>query len=229
MDPVTPTIPQEGDPVFPDPGEGNTPAAPSAEIKPAETPAPSADPVKPDVKAVPFNEDPKVQEYINRQVETRVSKSLQEKFAPQADPSIPSWFGGDAKAWADFQGYIGNLKGEAKAEALREIEAKKDAEQKAVQEASDWFETSVKEIEATGEKVDRNKLMKFVYDNEIVDSKGRWNYKKGYEFMTLAEKANAAPSTLGERKQIAANAAPDPKPGKPQRDYATPADLRNVW
>jgi hypothetical protein len=138
-----------------------------------------------------------------------VGKTANEQQAPV---TIPPWFGGDEAQWAEFtkwnEGLIGKVKTEAKAEALQEIENKSKAEQDKIDEATNYFNSEVATIESdktinpNGVKVDRNKLLKFVLDNDLVDSHGRWNYKAGFRLMTgTAPQANN--QNVQDRKELA--------------------------
>ena len=221
----------EGDPAFPvEPEQKKTAPESSTETKPEETTTdPSPEVKKEDVTpaAVPFHEDPKVQDYINRQVEKRLDEGLKEKFAPkEEDVSIPAWFGGDAEAWKLYQADQQKLIDEAKSATIKEIEGKKQSEDEAQRKALEYFNSSVKEIETSGTKVDRNKLLKFVIDNELIDGQGRWNYKKGFEFMQALESVPKDPAALNQRKEIAASTTSDTKAEAQPKTFKTPNDFR---
>lgn len=173
-----------------------------------------------DAKAeVPFNEHPRWKELLEkdkqRDAELAELRSFKEqaeplisRFQPKEDVNIPSWFGGDEDSWEEFSGYLNSLKGEAKAEAIREIKAEQENQNLRVKEANDWFESNVAEIEAKGEKVDRNMLLKTAMDFELVDTQGRWNYKAAAEILkrgntdataaNLEAKKKAASATVSE-------------------------------
>ena len=131
---------------------------------------------------------------------------------PDAPVEVPSWFGGDENSWKEFQiwnqTHISKAKEEARTEALKEIETKSAMEQKAIADATSYFQEQVAVIESDkainpeGVKVDRNKLLKFVLDNELVDTKGRWNYRAAFQMMKSGITSTKADAT-NERKQIA--------------------------
>lgn len=132
--------------------------------------------------------------------------------APQ---EIPSWFGGDEDAWNDFSNWnnqaLAKAKEEARTEALSEINSKSEAEENAIKVATDYFTEQVTVLEADktinpkGEKVDRNKLLKFTMDNDLVDSKGRWNYKAAFIMMRGSVKA----VDTTDRKKLASDTTSD--------------------
>jgi hypothetical protein len=204
--------------------EGDTTAATSTEQDGGNTQ---------DVTNKPFHEDPKIQDYINRQLEKRLAEessklesNLADKFSPKEETTtIPVWFGGDEAQWKAYQADQARIVEEAKERAIREIETRTQAEQAKVKEAQDWFEQSVSELESTGAKVDRNKLLKFVADNELVDSKGRWNYKAGYQFMAAQEQLKAKPD-LTDKKRLAASTTSNNKAEDKPKDYKTPDDFK---
>lgn len=124
----------------------------------------------------------------------------------KASPAeIPPWFGGDEEQWKQFLDWNQSLVSKAEENFRKSIAEKAEAEQKAIDEATKFFNDSVQSIESDktanpkGLKVDRNKLLKFVLDNELVDTKGRWNYRAGWIMMNGVH--SASPDT--ERKKIA--------------------------
>lgn len=157
-------------------------------------------------------------------------KKIREEFGKKTQSSdIPSWFGGDEAGWQAFQEYNGKVLTQVEERALKRIEDKKAQDDKAVKEASDYMEAEIsaiesdKELNSKGEKVDGNKLLKFVFDNHLVDEKGRWNYRLGYRFMSNQLKpvtrkglAGATTSESGAETQPTAFKTPaDFKRGKP--------------
>ena len=95
-----------------------------------------------------------------------------------------------------------------------------------IEEGEDSLTASRREIEEeSGEKVDRNKLLKIVQDKELIDSKGRWNYKAGAEFLKLSEKPRNN-TELNEKKKLAASTTSDDKPETQPKDFKTQEDFR---
>jgi len=155
----------------------------------------------------------------------KIRQDLEAKFATKETPpagaeQVPSWFGGDEDQWKEFQSWNNSLLSEAEKrgveKAMKGIEEKTIAEQNAIKEATDYFEAEVTALESDktvnpqGEKVDRNKLLKFVLDNDMVDSKGRWNYKAGFLAMRGASSNPSKPNN-GERRTIAGATIDDKK------------------
>jgi len=131
---------------------------------------------------------------------------------------VPAWFGGDENQWKEFCKYnktlIDQAKADAKSEAISEIQTKGAEEQKRIDDATTYFTDQVKVMEADkiinpkGEKIDRNKLLKFVLDNDLVDSKGQWNYRAGYLLMKAGVTQVNADAT-NEKKKIASASTSD--------------------
>uniref|UniRef100_A0A6H1ZQI6 Uncharacterized protein n=1 Tax=viral metagenome TaxID=1070528 RepID=A0A6H1ZQI6_9ZZZZ len=150
---------------------------------------------------------------------------------------VPSWFGGDDDQWLEFQSWnqslVGKAKDEARAEALNEIETKSAAKQKAIDDATTYFQEQVtaletdKTISPDGVKVDRNKLLKFVLDNDLVDSKGRWNYRAGFQMMKSGVTSVKADATK-DRKQIAGATTSENRAETKQSAYATSTDFNKA-
>jgi len=207
---------------------------------------------KPDAqnKQVPFNEDPKVQEYIERQVDLRGEKlraaitadveARMKSYQPPAPKDervvIPEWFGGDEKQWRAYQADQSRILAEAEKRAedraFERIHTTQSTQEKAIAEANKWFEDSVAQIETTagGVKIDRNELLQYVLENQIIDPKTqRWDYSKGYRWMTaekLAATAKGAPRQ--SRKDLAGATTTDPNKGeKETSNVTTNEDFKN--
>ena len=145
---------------------------------------------------------------------------------------IPSWFGGDEASWKDFKKYNQGLIEKAEKNVEDKMLKSKTSEQKKIDDATTYMDSQISEIESNStlnpesKKVDRNKLLKFVLDNDIVDTKGRWNYKVGWQLMRNNIKA-PADKNLQERKKLAAATQSDKKAeGKPS-DFMTSDDFQN--
>ena len=154
---------------------------------------------------------------------SEISK-LREDFAPkpQQQVEVPEWFGGDETAWNKYGTHTQQLIDRAVEKALGTISQKTADEQKAVDDASKYFQDEVAAIEADktlnpqGQSIDRNKILKFVLDNELVDTKGRWNYKAAFKMMSPKDVFQAK-LAFTQRKELANatitdNQKPEPKP-----------------
>jgi len=129
-----------------------------------------------------------------------------------APVQIPAWFGGDEAAWAEFKSWNDSQLAQAESrgaeKALKGIEEKSAAEQKAIDDATKYFTDTVTALEADkainpqGVKIDRNKLLKFTMDNDLVDSKGRWNYAAAFKMMQAGAVTAKAADTK-DRKDLA--------------------------
>lgn len=165
---------------------------------------------------------------LNESIPNLIANALKEagvsKDAPTAPASvtpqqIPSWFGGDEQQWAEFQGWNNTLIAQAEdrgaQKAQKAIEDKSTAEQKAIEDATNYMNSEIgviesdKTINPQGVKVDRNKLLKFTIDNDLVDSNGRWNYKAAFRLM---QGVNAPAPANQDRKKIAAETTSDNRP-----------------
>lgn len=114
------------------------------------------------------------------------------------------WFGGDKQQWKQYVIYNDKRLQAIQDNTLTKINEAKAAEDKAVKDATDFMQSEVKSIESDkelnpdGKKIDVNKLVKFTIDNDLVDSKGRWNYKAGWRLMDTSANNNT-----NDRKKIA--------------------------
>lgn len=125
---------------------------------------------------------------------------------------VPPWFNGDEDQWKQFMEYNRSLIAK-EAQGLIEtreksITEKQQAETKAVEDATKYFNSEVAALEADktlnpkGEKIDRNKLLKTALDNDLVDSQGRWNYKAAYRLLQQ-NGAQATTTNTKDRKDLA--------------------------
>lgn len=178
-------------------------------------------------KRVPFHDDPEVQDYIKRQVDgikteleakyggdiTSIKDALGKTQKDTTSSKIPRWFGGNQDQWDEYRGDLNaNIAAavkEARESTLSEIQNSSKKQQDAVQEATRFFNDEVKAIQGDktlnpgGDKVDPNALLKCVMDNDLVDSKGRWNYRAGWRVLQASKPAAPAADNT-DRKQLAA-------------------------
>lgn len=121
---------------------------------------------------------------------------------------VPEWFGGDEKHWSQYGEHTKSIVASAVEQALKQFSSRTDEEQKRIDDATIFLQAEADSIETDkslnpqGLKLDRNKLLKTALDNDIVDSKGRWNYRAAFKIMKPSE-IFAAKGALNERKQIA--------------------------
>lgn len=196
---------------------------------------------------VPFHEDPKIQDYINRQVEGKREEwikeaegKISERFAPKEETKVPAWFGGGDSSNSElvaqykaFQQDIADMSEEKAKKAVEDYKTEQSKQSSLVDEANKYFEESISKVEADkelnpmGKKLsesDRNELMKFVYDNELIDLKGRWNYVKGFQFMNARKTKD--PDNLDERKKLADLTRSDNKAETTPKDFKTSEDFK---
>lgn len=142
---------------------------------------------------------------------------------------IPSWFGGTQEQWDAYRADRDAEIKIAEERAYERLNSAKTAQEKAVAEATSYMQSEVSTIESdktlnpTGAKIDPNKLLKIVMDNDLVDSKGRWNYRAGFRMMQASGKPSIP--NAGERKTIAgatnseAKGETKPSPYKTSNDF----------
>ncbi len=168
---------------------------------------------------------------LREEITKQLSGSDNKNSAGKQDAEIPEWFGGDESAWAKYSEHTQNLVNTAVEQALKQVGAKSEQEQKAIDVATTYFNEQVtlletdKSMNPQGEKVDRNKLLKFVLDNDLVDSKGRWNYKAGYQMMRSI-KTNAQVDKTKDKKNLANATTSDNKPETKQPNVMTSSDFK---
>jgi len=170
---------------------------------------------------------------------TEAIERLRKEFSPKKDDSKEqepseeepaSWFGGDSQQWKEFLAWNQSLVGKARENAVKEITERQESDKKAQEEATQFFNDQVKEIEGDqstnpdGYKIDRNKLLKTVLDNKLVDTQGRWNYKAGWSILKAQENQDSNSSindTIEEKKKVAGATQTEKKSEPVKPNYAT--------
>jgi len=201
-------------------------------------------------KDIPFHKHPRWKEReddwtgrFNEQ-ETRHQddlKSIREEFSKShkgdaEDTEIPDWFGSEDKdMWKSFDKYLNERVKDSEKRAMENIKNEKESETKATQEATDYMKSEISSIEKDENlnpdelKVDQNKLLKIVFDNKLVDTDGKWNYKAAWKI--LKNEVPKADTTNKDRKAIASALGSDSKAEKKAVPYKTNEDFEHdkLW
>lgn len=197
-------------------------------------------------KDLPFHEHPRWKqredEWKQRfnESETRHQSELQkirEEFGTARkdnanNDEIPDWFGGTQEQWDSYRKWEDEKLAKAETRAIEKLKSEKDTETKAQQEATQYMESEIATIESDktinpdGLKVDPNKLLKIVLDNDLIDSKGRWNYKAGFQILKNSTKAPAPITDTKDRKNLAGATNSDSKPEKKPTPFKTNEDFK---
>ena len=150
----------------------------------------------------------------------------------RATTEIPPWFGGDEQQWVDYQKWDEQRTAAAEERLFKRMTKEQQQEQKAIDDATTYFQSEVQAIESDktlnpqGKEVDRNKLLKFVLDNDLVDSKGRWNYRVAFKVMG-AEGVFKAKQALTDRKNLAGATTSETRAETKPESYLTSTDFKN--
>lgn len=166
-------------------------------------------------------------------------KKLREEFSgnkptgkPESKP-IPSWFGGTQEQWDAYQADLQEQFKEVEEKAFERFQGSKTEEQKAVEEATKYMKSELTAIEAdptlnpSGKKVDPNKLLKVVMDNELIDSKGRWNYRAGMKILNSQNPQAKRPAKPTQDKKKLAGATTSEPTGETQpKNFKTSKDFQ---
>lgn len=167
-----------------------------------------------------------------------IRDEFKEKREENAEQSkIPSWFGGDQAQWneyrADRDAELRQAEERAEKRALDKIENKSSTEDKAVKEATEYMNSELKTlstdkaINPDGLKVDPNALVKFTIENELVDTKGRWNYKAAFKMMKASGLLKPKTTVSEDRKVIADATTDKNSKGEPsQKTFKTSLDFK---
>ena len=145
---------------------------------------------------------------------------------------VPSWFGGDEQQWKEFQSWNQGLHTKTQENIQKGITEKSEAEQKQIDDATKYLNSELSTIESDKElnpdklKIDRNKLLKFVMDNELVDTQGRWNYKAGWQMMR-AGLTQVKNKSIEEKKKLAGATTSDKGSEEGSKDFSTSETFDN--
>lgn len=133
------------------------------------------------------------------------------KPAADAPVEVPKWFGGDQEQWKEFQTWNQQLVDKATGAVRSQLTQEEQQQKQRVDEATSYFEEEVKTLETdkelnpNGDKIDRNKLLKCALDHDLIDSKGRWNYRAAWRIM----QASVKKPDMTDRKNLAAATTSD--------------------
>lgn len=163
-------------------------------------------------------------EALRQELGTRIEEAT--KSSKTQNVQLPEWFGGDENQWSAYSAHTQELINKAVEKALAQVSAKSQQDQELVDKANKRFESEVLEIEADkelnpqGQKVDRNKLLKFAMDEYFVTPTGEWDYKKAFKYMKPADVFQVK-AALNERKKFANATTSDNRPESKPQDFAT--------
>lgn len=222
--------------------ERETPAESSPENveKPTGPAEDEVEEVPKDLDDKPLHKDSRFKRVIEERNRLREEKEalLAEREAersqltrPQSNQQAtkPAWFtryfGEDEEAWKGFQDMTSAAKEQAKQEALQELASRETTEKEAMRQASEWVDEQVELLAESGEKFDRNSLLKVMDEYRPTDDDGNLDFRKGLELLKL----KTPQKSMDARKKLADSL--NHKGGKvePQpRDYVTAADLRKL-
>lgn len=234
---------REGEPAFANKENDDSTSSSEDQTKNEDTPGEGEDTHTEDDK-LPFHQHPRWKEReddwtkkFNEQESRHQEdlKTIREEFGNKREhnanqDTIPSWFGGDQQQWDAYRADRDAEIQQAEERAIARITEKSTAEDKAVKDATDYMQSELNALEAdktlnpSGDKIDPNKLLKFTLDNDLVDSKGRWNYRAAFKLMN-AGKTEVKPVNK-DRKVIADATTSEGKAETKTSDVKTSADFR---
>lgn len=184
-----------------------------------------------------FNEQEKRHLEEVEKLRTEVLEKLNTSSKDDEDVEIPSWFGSDDKELykafqRDLDTRLQSVREEAKKEVFNEMQSKTQAEQESIERATEYMNSEIEAIESDPSlnpnkgKIDKNKLLKYVLDKELVDTQGRWNYRAGWELMQAGVE-NTKKAELTEKKKLASSTTSEKKSETEKPTYATPETFEN--
>jgi hypothetical protein len=158
-------------------------------------------------------------------LEEKLNKLEQMRSEPTEVPeAFKRLFGDDPEVYRLWKSEQDEREKSLRADILKEINAQKEEETKAqekeVEEWDEYFNAEIESLKEDGFTFEEEKLKKFVLDNDITDSRGVYDLKKGLLKMMNATKANPA------RKAIADMTGGNKSSEPTEKSYATEEDFR---
>ena len=214
--------------------ENETPTAAPTEEKIDETDE-GSQPEEIVEEKVPYHKDPRWIEMYEKakrvdELEETINslKSRQDEYetknVEEKTEEIPPWFIGDEEQWKQYLVREETKFAQAKERWQSEQEqAKEDRKQEKAEEVNNLSNYFQNEIDILKEdfNFDEEKLKSYVIENEIMDSEGVFDLKRGLmKMMNQGTKANPA------RKDIASLTSSTPQGEQPIKDYATAEDFQ---
>lgn len=236
----------EGAPAFPEnPETANSPASSAETTTTAQTPSPEGEhtpaPKKDDGDAgfadhprwkereTNWNQRFNDQEQRHVQELDKIRAEIEARVPKDNKTPIPAWFGGDDD---QYQAYLKDEEArisQAEERVLKRLTTAQQEEQQRIEKATTYFNEQVTTLEAdktlnpTGDKIDRNRLLKTAQDFDLTDSKGNWNYKAAFMFMKNQSKPNLGVSP--DRKDLASATTSENRAEPTRPSYKTSADF----
>jgi len=196
---------------------------------------------------LPFNKDPRIEDYVERRVQKSIDEfkktyandisEIQKKFSTAREANaqqeeIPEWFGGDQRQWDQYRAHEDQRLKQAEERAYERIKKERDQEEARVKEANTFFQSELQAIESdktlnpNGLKIDPNRLLKTAEDFDLIDSKGRWNYRAAWRILENQMASEKGGSTPQNRKQFAGATTSESRPETSPRPFKTSADFK---
>lgn len=165
----------------------------------------------------------KQQQEFEAKLEALKPKESEQKISENA--AIPKWFGGNQQQWDEYVSWHNEGIKKAKEEAVQQFSSTQSAKEKAVADANAWFSESVTAIEKeAGKTIDREALLKICVDNELIDSKQRWNYKAAWQILKAQQ---GGTGSREDRKKLADETGKDGgKTDTSEKGVKTAADFK---
>jgi hypothetical protein len=168
-------------------------------------------------KDVPFHEHPRWKEReenwnkrlaeIERKAQERIAEvegKLPKAESVKSETKLPSWWGGDEEQYKAFQEDQRQLLVAEKAKEASERENQEKQQAQLVKEATEEFNSTISKLETeSGDKIDPNKFLKFVMDEQFINFQTKkWDYERAWKFYQLQQKPSDS-TNIEERKRLA--------------------------
>lgn len=129
----------------------------------------------------------------------RIKAELTSKSEPSA--FARDLYGDDDERKKNLEDFKKQLVAEAKAEALMAVKQEKLQYENAVKRSEAWIDSQLEALTAEGKSYDKNKLLKIVSDNQLLDAEGNWNIRAAHKIYEAENRPDTEKSHA--RKQLA--------------------------
>jgi len=139
---------------------------------------------------------------LREEYETEMER-LKSELSSKSEPSAfaKDLYGDNEDGKKNLDDWKKQIVSEAKAEALLAVKQEKLQYENAVKRSEAWIDSQLEALTAEGRTYDKNKLLKIVSDNQLLDAEGNWNIRAAYKIYEGENRPDTAKAQA--RKQLA--------------------------
>lgn len=156
-----------------------------------------------DEENTPYHKRWKQREAKLREEYEAEMERLKSELTSKSEPSAfaKDLYGDNEEGKKNLEDFKRQLVAEAKAEALMAVKQEKLQYENAVKRSEAWIDSQLEALTAEGKSYDKNKLLKIVSDNQLLDAEGNWNIRAAHKIYEAENRPDTEKSQA--RKQLA--------------------------